>query len=92
MIAEPPVSACVEGAVKAMLAEPLPGVATPIMGAFGILRGVTNTLYAALSLTTAELTAFTWTVYVVPFVSEEIVKELAVPTDVEFTQLSVEYL
>jgi hypothetical protein len=92
VIAEPPVAACVEGAVKAMLAEPLPGVATNAIGGFGVVRGVTNTLYAALSLTTAELTAFTWTVYVVPFVSEEIVNGLAVPTNVEFAQLSVEYL
>jgi hypothetical protein len=81
VIAEPPVPTSGVVVAKAIDAVPLPGVATNAIGGFGVVRGVTATLAcAALSPTT--FTAFTMTVYVVPFVSPVIVNGLTVvPAD-----------
>ena len=75
MIAEPPFDA---GAVNAIVACVFPGVAVPIVGAPGTVRGVTLTLALALPVPTAFV-AFTLQLYAVPFVRLETVSGLAVP-------------
>ena len=75
MITEPPVDV---GAVKAIIAVPLPGVAAPLIsGAPGTVIGITETLSDTV-LSPAAFTAFIWTVYVVPFIRLGIVMGLTV--------------
>ncbi len=73
MMAAPPVAP----AVKAMLAVPLPGVATNAVGALGTARGVTEML-ADTAPSPAAFTARIVTVYCVPFVSPVIIMGLTV--------------
>lgn len=78
MIAEPPFDA---GAVKAMLAWPLPAVAAPIVGASGAVAGVTLALADAAELPRAFV-AITLQAYCVPLVSPLMAIGLAVPVPV----------
>ena len=66
MIAEPPSN---EGAVKSILACPLPAVAVPTMGASGTLAGVILLDALLAELVPAELVAVTVNVYGVPLVN-----------------------
>lgn len=61
----PPLNA---GAAKLMLAEALPGVAVPMVGASGTVRGVTNVGAEAVP-TPAELVAVTVQEYCTPLAS-----------------------
>jgi hypothetical protein len=75
VIAEPPL---LDGAEKATLALPSPGVTTPMVGAPGGPEGVTETAAEA-SLVPALLVAVTLQLYVVPFCRPVTVIGLAVP-------------
>jgi hypothetical protein len=65
VIAEPPL---LIGAVKVMVACPLPRVAVIPVGAFGVVAGVTALLAAELALVPTILVAVTVKVYSTPFV------------------------
>jgi hypothetical protein len=78
VIGEPPFDA---GAVKAMLAWPLPAVAVPIVGAPGAVAGVTLALAEAAELPRAFV-AITLQAYCVPFVRPLTAIGLEVPEPV----------
>ena len=70
VIAEPPVLPL---NVNVTIASPLPRVAIPIVGASGIVAGVTPLLVLEEILVPTAFVAVTVTVYVVPFVRPVIV-------------------
>ncbi len=65
MIADPPFET---GALKVIVAYPLPRVAVPIIGAPGTVIGTTELLEAETTLSPTALVANTVNVYVTPFV------------------------
>ena len=66
MIADPPVF---PGGVNVIVACPLPRVAVPIVGASGVVAGVTLLLALDAVLVPTAFVAVTVNVYAVPFVS-----------------------
>ena len=79
MIALPPLEA---GAVKDTVAWALPAVAVPIVGAPGVVAGVTMLEAAEAGLVPKALVAFTVNVYAVPLVRPVTVIGLVVPVAV----------
>jgi hypothetical protein len=70
VIAEPPV---LPGALKVIVASPLPAVAVPMVGAPGVVAGVTAPLALEAVLVPMVLVAFTVKVYAVPLLNPVIV-------------------
>ena len=65
VIAEPPLD---PGALNVIVASPFPRVAVPIVGAPGVVAGVTELLVPEETLVPCAFVAVTVNVYVVPFV------------------------
>jgi hypothetical protein len=85
-IAAPPFEA---GAEKLTVAWVLPAVATPIVGASGVVAGVIELEAAEAALAPAELVAVTVKVYAVPFVNPETVIGEDAPEAVKPPELEV---
>jgi hypothetical protein len=70
VIADPPLLA---GAVNVIVAWPFPAVVTTLVGAFGVVAGITELLVLEAVLVPTLFVAVTVNVYVIPFVKPVIV-------------------